>query len=280
VLGISLALGAALIWGLADFVGGLQSRRHALLAVLGISQVAAVVPLVIAVLIADDPAPSGTAIAWSMLAAGAGGVGIAAFYRGLAVGTMSIVAPISATGSIVAVLVGLADGERPGAIQVAGIVLALAGVALASREPSEGEAARHARVALGLAVVAALGLGGAFVGLERATADAGVPWAMLTARGAQLVLLLGAAAVVRPVLPRGRVAIGALLGLGLIDVTANALFAIATTEGLLSIVSVLAALYPAVTVMLARTMLHERVSRTQEAGVLVIFAGVLAISAG
>ena len=246
-----------------------------------VSQVTALVPLVIYVLISGDAAPSGTAVAWAALAGITGATGLSAFYRGLAVGTMSIVAPISATGAVVPVLVGLADGERPGVIQVAGIVLALAGVILASREPArEGAGPTNRRLALMLAVLAALGLGGAFVGLERASDAAGVPWAMLSMRTIQVGLLLAAALVLRPQLPRSGDALRVLIGLGLVDVAANTLYALSTTHGLLSIVAVLSALYPAVTVLLARTVLHERVSRSQEAGVLVILAGVVAISAG
>jgi drug/metabolite transporter (DMT)-like permease len=229
-----------------------------------------------------DPAPGAGAIAWGVSAGMAGLLGLSAFYRGLAVGTMSIVAPVAATGAVVPMLVGLvADGERPGAAQVAGIALALSGVVLASREPERaGAAARNSRAALGLAVVAALGLGLALVGLERATAAAGVPWALLIARGLEVVVLVATAVVLRPELPGGPRAWRPLVALGLFDVTANALFAVASTQGLLSIVSVLASLYPAMTVLLARTVLHERVSRSQEAGVLVLLAGVVAISAG
>jgi drug/metabolite transporter (DMT)-like permease len=247
-----------------------------------VSQLAALVPLVLATALIGDPAPSAGAIAWGLAAGMAGLLGLSAFYRGLAVGTMSIVAPIAATGAVVPVVVGLvADGERPGAAQVAGLAFALVGVVLAAREPERaGAAARSGRAALGLALVAAAGFGVTLVALERSTAAAGVPWAMLIARGLEIVVLIAAACVLRPAPPSGARAWRALVVVGLFDVSANALFAVATTQGLLSIVSVLASLYPAATVLLARTMLHERVSRTQEAGVLVILAGVVAISAG
>jgi drug/metabolite transporter (DMT)-like permease len=259
-----------------------QARRQALVAVLLVSQLAAVVPVTLAVLLSGDAAPDGTAVAWAATAGLFGTLGVAAFYRGLAVGTMSIVAPVASTGAILPVLVGLADGERPGALQLLGIACAMAGVILASRAPGEADApARaNARLALGLALVAALGIGMAFVGLERATSSAGVPWSLLVARGLQSTLLIATALIVRPRMPTDRAAWLAIVGLGLLDVTANALFAVAVGYGLLSIVSVLSSLYPAVTVLLARTLLHERVSRAQEAGVLAILAGVVAISAG
>jgi uncharacterized membrane protein len=280
VLAISLSLTAALVWGLADFMGGVQSRRNALVAVLLVSQVAAAVPVGIAVLVSGDPPPDGAAVAWAATAGVIGTLGVAAFYRGLAVGTMSIVAPVAATGAIVPVLVGLADGERPGTLQLVGIAAAMCGVVLASREPEGGKGSADARIAIGLALVAAAGLGATYVGIDRATSTAGVPWALLVSRGTQSVLLTAVALAVRPRLPRDRASWSAIVGLGLLDVTANACFAVASTQGLLSIVSVLSSLYPAATVLLARTLLHERVSRAQEAGLLAILLGVFSISAG
>jgi drug/metabolite transporter (DMT)-like permease len=217
-----------------------------------------------------------------VLAGLVGTVGIAAFYRGLAVGTMSIVAPIASTGAALPVVVGLINGERPSALQAIGIAVAIAGVMLAAREPADSERARPeaARTALGLALVAAVGIGVTFVALDRATASAGVAWTVLVQRTVEVSLLAAAALVVRPALPRGRPALLAIAAVGLLDVSAQALFSIATTQGLLSVVSVLSSLYPAVTVLLARTVLHERVSRLQEAGVVAILAGVVAISAG
>jgi drug/metabolite transporter (DMT)-like permease len=271
------------VWGLADFLGGLQSRTQALLTVLLVSQVVAVVPVAIAVLVSDHTPPDGAAIAWAGTAGVVGTLGVAAFYRGLAVGTMSIVAPVAATAAVLPVLVGLIDGERPGAVQVAGMAAAFGGVILASREPADPDRAAGGgdpRVAIGLALIAAVGLGVTYVGLERATRTAGVPWSLLVSRGVQATLLTSVALIVRPRLPSSRTAWRALIALGLLDVAANACFAVASTQGLLSVVSVLSSLYPAATVVLARTLLHEKVSRTQEAGVLVILAGVIAISAG
>jgi drug/metabolite transporter (DMT)-like permease len=238
--------------------------------------------VVIVALASGRSAPDAAAFAWAAAAGVAGTVGIAAFYRGLAVGTMSIVAPIASTGAALPVLVGLADGERPGAVQAAGIVVAIAGVMLAGREPVDADVLRPqaARAALGLALLAAVGIGVTFVALDRATAGGGVAWTLLVQRGVEVGLLAVAALLTRPALPRERVAWIAIAGLGLLDVTAQALFAVATTLGLLSIVSVLSSLYPAATVLLARTLLHERVSRLQEVGVVAILAGVVAISAG
>jgi drug/metabolite transporter (DMT)-like permease len=258
-----------------------QSRRTALLAVLLISQAVAVVPVIVAVLLTDHAPPDATAWFWSGVAGLAGTIGIGAFYRGLAVGTMSIVAPIASTGAALPVIVGLAEGERPSAVQAIGIAVAIVGVMLAGREPDDpARTSESSRAALGLALLAALGIGMTFVGLDQATETAGVAWSLLGQRALEVTLFAVAVLVTRPTLPRERTTLGALALLGVLDMSAQAMFAVATTKGLLSIVSVLSSLYPATTVLLARTVLHERVSRLQEAGVVAILAGVVAISAG
>jgi drug/metabolite transporter (DMT)-like permease len=282
VLAIALAFASSLCWGTADFMGGLQARRRALVTVLLVSQVAALA-LALAFLAASaDPLPDLGPLA---LAAGAGVAGcaaLAAFYRGLAIGTMSIVAPVSATGAVVPVLVGVASGERPGTIQVAGIALAMIGIVLAAREPvEEGAVPKPAvRASIGLALLAAAGFGTFFVLIDSATEDAGAPWALLAVRVADVLVLGTAALLLRPALASGVRDAAPLLVLGSLDFLATALFALATQEGLLSVVSVVGSLYPAVTVVLARIVLSERVARSQEVGVAITLAGVIAISAG
>jgi drug/metabolite transporter (DMT)-like permease len=233
-----------------------------------------------------DELPSWSAVGWAALAGSAGIVALGAFYRALAIGTMSVVAPISATAAAVPVLVGLAEGERPGTLQVAGMVVALAGVILASRESEPAEDAEPgagrpaSRAAVGLALVAAVGFGTFFVGVDKASATAEVPWVIVVSRSCSLVLVLVAALVARPNLPRDAGSFGALAMIGVLDLGANGLFALATTEGLLSVVAVLGSLYPAVTVVLARFVLAERVSASQQVGIGLTLAGVVAISAG
>jgi len=170
VPGLALALASSLCWGVSDFVGGLQSRRRALLKVMFVSQ--AVGLLFLGVLLAargQGPPP----LRHLLPAIGGGLAGLIAltgFYRGLSIGTMSIVAPISATGSAVPVVVGIAQGERPGAVQIVGIVAALIGIVLASREHGPGTdrpSAAAARASIGLALVAAVGFGLFFVGVRR-----------------------------------------------------------------------------------------------------------------
>src|SRR3954470_5434090 len=166
MLAAVLALASSLSWGLSDFLGGFQSRRQPLLAVMVVSQGLALLMLLVAVAAGVPTEHDAAATAWAAGSGLLGMLGLTAFYRALAIGTMSIVAPLSATGAAVPVLVGVASGERPAAIPVvgivvAGIVLAMAGAVLAGREAGEpdAEARRTGRAAVALALVAAVGFG-------------------------------------------------------------------------------------------------------------------------
>jgi drug/metabolite transporter (DMT)-like permease len=277
MLAIGLALGASLSWGLGDFLGGLKSRSLHVLAVLALSQAAGFGAVLVWLALAGDAFPGWTAVAWAA-AAGAGGcLGLAALYRGMAVGAMGIVAPISAVAAAIPFTVGVASGERPGALQVAGIALALLGVALASREPRADGGGRAAGA--GLALVAALGFGLYFVFLDRA-ADASVPYAVSTARGVSSLLAIAAALAVGVSLRPGLRHVPVLVAVGLCDVGANVLFGLASTRGFLSVVSVLSSLYPIVTVGLAAFLLHERIAPAQRLGVAGALAGAALITAG
>jgi drug/metabolite transporter (DMT)-like permease len=279
VLAIALALTSSALWGFSDFLGGLQTRRHAVLVVLLGGQACAVVVLVAVVVVAGEPLPPARAAGWSLLAGVGGAIGLGALYRSLAIGTMSIVAPVAAVGAAVPFLAGWATGERPSAVQLAGVALALAGVILAARSPA-ASTARNPPQALVLGGVAAVGLGIALLGIGRATETAGVPWALLGARGPQLALVAVAALITRPALPRNAAELLPIAAIGLVDLSANALFALATESGLLSLVSVVGSLYPAFTVLLARIVLGERVAPLQDLGIAVTLAGVVGISAG
>jgi drug/metabolite transporter (DMT)-like permease len=282
MLAAVLALASSLSWGLSDFLGGFQSRRHPLLAVMVLSQGFAFALVVVAIAAGAATEHDTAATLW---AAGSGVIGVIAltsFYRALAIGTMSIVAPLSATGAAVPVLVGLASGERPAAIQLVGIVLAMIGVMLAGREAGEPDAAarRTARASVALALLAAVGFGTFFVGIDQAEQSADVAWVLLAARGPETLLLVVVFALSRTRVPREPATLAALAAIGFFDLLANFFFVLATGRGLLSVVGVLGALYPAVTVLLARGVLGERLTRTQDAGVLVTLAGVLAMAAG
>jgi drug/metabolite transporter (DMT)-like permease len=280
MLALALALGSSLCWGLADFAGGLQARRVPLAAVMLFSQLAPLGALAVVVAVIGDPAPSFSDLAPAAAAGAAGSIALAGFYHALSIGTMSIVAPISATGAIVPVAVGVATGDRPSSLQVVGIVAAVAGVVLASREQSDDPArAESARRSVILALLAAVGFGSFFVGMD-AAASASVPWALLVARGSSVLVLLAVVLALRPPLAVGRRSLAVLAAIGVADLTANALFALASTKGLLSLVAVLGSLYPVTTVLLARFLLRERVRRVQEAGIVFALVGVALIAGG
>jgi drug/metabolite transporter (DMT)-like permease len=282
MLAAVLALASSLSWGLSDFLGGFQSRRHSLLSVLVLSQGFALVVLGAAIAAGAPIGHDAAATAWAVGSGMLGLLGLTAFYRALAIGTMSIVAPLSATGAVIPVLVGLASGERPRTLQVFGMALAMIGVVLAGREATgpAAQARRTGRTAVLLALLAAVGFGSFFAGMDRAEESGDVAWVLLAARTPEVLLLLAACAVRRPGLPLAPDAVGAIAAIGFFDLLANLLFVLATGRGLLSVVGVLGALYPAVTVLLARVVLHERLTRTQDAGVLVTLAGVVALAAG
>ena len=281
MLAVALGLSSALCWGLADFLGGLQSRSVRVLAVLLVSQAAGLIAIAVALAVAQPDLPP-VGDLWPPAAAGlAGALALSAFYRALAIGTMSIVAPISSTGAALPVIVGIATGDRPSAVQVLGIVAAVGGVVLASRELDEDRpaTAAPARASIGLALMAALGFGAFFIGMK-AGADASVPWALLAARAASVTAVLVVVVALRVPLPAAPRRLGALALVGLLDAGANGLYAAAATKGLLSVVAVLGALYPVSTVLLARAVLGERVRRIQEVGIVAALAGVALIAAG
>jgi drug/metabolite transporter (DMT)-like permease len=280
VTALALALTSSLCWGISDFVGGVQSRRMPLLVVMLITQWVGLIGLLVLLALRGTGPPEIAKLVPAALAGTAGLAALAAFYRGLAIGTMSIVAPIAATGVAVPVIVGVAGGDRPGGLQVAGLVAATIGVVLASREgDASGASAARKRLSIGLALIAALGFGSFFVGL-RISARTDVLWALLAARatGCACLLLLAARSRVR-VTGLG-VSLPLLMLAGLLDLSANATYALATRHGLLSVVAVASSLYPLATVALARLVLKERVRRVQELGIVMAVLGVILLAAG
>jgi drug/metabolite transporter (DMT)-like permease len=272
---IALALGASLTWGFADFYGPLKGRTLGALRVLVYVQLGGLV--VIALIVAvRGKGPAHLDALLAIPAAISGTLGLYAYYRGMAVGAMSIVAPIAGISAAVPVIFGIATGDRPSLWQWLGIAGALGGVFLASREPGRG-----AKVAagVGLALLAAIGFGGYFPPMHEA-GNADFWWASLFFRMTSTSVILAAVAIRRPSLSVQPIQIPILALIGIGDMLGNLLFAAASTSGLVSITSVLASLYPIVTVVLARLVLKERVARSQEAGIALTLAGVALISAG
>jgi drug/metabolite transporter (DMT)-like permease len=273
---IGLALGASLTWGVADFFGPLKGRTYGALRVLFYVQLGGLIAIA-AVVAVRGRGPADSAALLAIPAAISGTLGLYAYYRGMAVGAMSIVAPIAGISAVVPVTFGIVTGERPSSWQLLGIAAALGGVFLASREPGRGGPKIAAGV--GLALLAAVGFGGYFPAMH-AAGDADFWWASLIFRMTSTSVILATVAIRRPALGIERVQIPLLALIGIGDMLGNLLFAAASTSGLVSVTSVLASLYPIVTVILARLVLSERVARAQEAGIVLTLAGVALISAG
>jgi drug/metabolite transporter (DMT)-like permease len=273
--GAPLGLGSGLFWGTGDFLGGLSSRRLPALAVTIWSQLAGSLVL-LAVVLASGQRPTVAGVAWGALGGVCGGTALLLFYRGMAEGAMSIIAPVSACGAVVPVVAAFARGEWPGLPAVAGILVAVAGVVLVLRPTRGGKGADLPVHLLAMALGAALGFGLFFVIVDVASSvPGGTPlWAAAGVRAGSLTWLLAITVVARrPLVWPGR-RTGLVVAAGVLDTTANVLFAYASTLGNLGVVGVLGSLYPVATVLLARFVLAERLSGSQAAGVAIALTGV------
>jgi uncharacterized membrane protein len=273
-----LALCASLSWGVADFLGGVKARVLPSLTVLAASQPFGLAALGIAVAVRGTGVP-GDEVAWAALAALFGTVGLFAFYRGMAAGALTVVTPIAAVAAAIPVIWGVAvSGDHIDGLQALGFVAALGGSVAASLELR----AERTQIAAGVgwAVLAMLCFGAYYVPMHAAsTQDWLWPAFLFRCTSVTLVWSVVLARRARPTGLRGHWA--ALIAIGFLDTGGNALFAAASSShGLISVVSVLASLYPVVTVLLARILLGERVQRTQDVGVIVALAGVVLITAG
>ena len=275
MLTAALALAAAASWGVGDFLGGLKSRSLSPIAVLIVAQPIGLTLLAIWVA-ARGEGPPGSSVLWACLASVLGTTGLVAFYRGMAAGALSIVAPIAGAGAAIPVIWGLARGDHPSGLQELGFVAAFAGVILASFE-RRPQATRVAAGA-GWAVIAMLAFGAYYIPMHAAS-HGDFLWAAFVFRLTSTTLIACAWLVLRP--PRARRAdLPVLASIGVLDTGGNVFFAAASSRGLVSVVSVLASLYPVVTVLLARAVLHERVHRSQELGIALALGGIVLISAG
>ena len=282
MVAIVIALGSSLLWGCADYLGGVKSRTFPVAVVLACMYLASLVVVTSFVVAGGAGPPGANAVAAGL---GAGLFGIAAlmaFYRALSIGTMSIVAPIASTGVALPVLVGLATGDQPGLLRSIGLGAAIVGIVLASREDdSTTVEPRLQRQSILLAIVAGVGFGTYFVLAEIASRES-VSWALLLSRMAATPFVAAFAVLAlrrggRPV--RGRQLV-VLAGIGMLDLGANVLYNYATTIGELSTVAVASSLYPVITVLLAAALLGERVRGVQRTGVVVALCGVVLIAAG
>lgn len=278
-----LALLSSLLWGTADYLGGVATRRLPGPSVVGGSQLIALLALLPIVVLTGAMDTPTSYVVPGVLGGLVGTAAIGAFYQALATGTMGIVAPVAALGVVLPVAVGLAHGDAPTVPQLLGIAVAVAGVVLASGPELAGGAG--ARPLL-LAVAAAIGFGVVFVLIAQGSRGGvgAVVMTLVTMRLTSVLargVLLMASATRRGWdlgVRRGDLPLLAAVGLG--DVGANACFAVATRASLLSVVSVLGSLYPVVTVLLARRLLAERLRPVQIAGVGAALVGVVLLAAG
>jgi drug/metabolite transporter (DMT)-like permease len=275
IAGLLAAL-SSLIWGSSDFLGGLAARRLPAVAVVACSQSAGLVMmLTVALLTGGFGGPTGW-IGWALMAGLSGAAGLVVFYTALALGTMGVVSPIAALGAIVPVIGGLVSGDSPSALQFVGMALGLVGAVLASGPELRGSSSARGR-SVGLAALAGLLFGVALLGIQRgAQTDPlmtilGMRVAGVSVFAVTAIALRTTGGVRGPDLP-----LLALIGMG--DVGANLLFAVASTRGLTSVVAVLGALYPVATVLLGTIFLNERMRVVQRAGVTLALGGVVLLA--
>jgi drug/metabolite transporter (DMT)-like permease len=288
-MAIALSLVAALVYGSSDFFGGLASRRASTIGVVVCSQAMGLLVLALALLLIGGH-PRAIDFIWGAVCGIAGAIAIAALYRGLAIGTMGVVSPLSAVlGAAIPMLFGIAiHGERPTWLAYAGIAAALIAVVCVSAAGDAPDHTTHAteRRFFGFpagvpeALIAGIAFGFFFVALAQTRADAGM-YPLLAARITSIALLaLGGIAFGGGITTIGvpRATLPLVLLCGALDMTSNILYVLAAHIGMLSIVAVLTSLYPAATVGLAAIVLHERLRALQWTGVALAFGGAIAIS--
>ncbi len=281
-----LAIGSALLYGAADFTGGLTTRRAGAIPVVILSQSSGLILVALMLPLLPHASPARLDLLWGAAAGLTGGIGVALLYRALAIGTMAVVAPTTAVCAVtIPVLVAVLLGERPVPLAVAGIFLGIVSIVLVSRqsaagpEPTVPVGSGRYPAGVGTALASGVAIGFFFLALAQTNAEAGM-WPLLVARVVS-VLLFGAVAIAgrRSIRMPGRVVALAVV-CGIIDMLANALYMLAAQQGPLSIVVTLSSLYPASTVLLARIVLGERLNPWQLSGVGCALAAVVLIVSG
>lgn len=276
---VIMALIAAGLFGVADFMGGRASRVAPALVVTFLGQGAALVVLFAIAMISGVPLAPLNDWVWGGLAGIAGGAGLLAFYRAMGSGFMTVAAPISAvmTGAV-PVVVGLVQGERPGALAIAGMPIALLSVVLVSDLFGPGHR-RAPRIVVVLAFISGLVFGSLFVLLDHTSSTSGV-WPVVAMRAASVPFLALVVLGTRARVSTGRAAIWLIAFGGVFDSLANAFFLFATREGLMSVVAVIIALYPATTLALAIRLDREKVHRSQVVGLVIAVPGLVLLALG
>ncbi len=274
-MGILLALAAALLYGSSDFGGGLASRRLGSLRVAVVGSAAATVLAWATLILVGGPGPSLRAVAWGLASGLAGGAGTLVLYRGLARGQMSVVGPLSAVGAaVVPVAAGVALGERPSLLSVAGVLVALPAIVLVAASGSV-----RGKLGAGLldGLAAGLAFGILFIGLAQAGRNAGL-WPVASEQTGALLITLAVAVKTREPLRIPLRAAGLPVLAGASGMAATLAYFYATHFSMLAIAAVLVSLYPGVTVLFARTLLHERFTPAQRAGLGLCALAIAAIA--
>lgn len=275
---VILALGSAVAWGTGDYLGGLKSRTSSLWWVLLISQSTSLAILTVAVVAIGGRPPDGGFLTYAAVSGLSEAVGIAALYRGFAIGTISIVAPVAALAPAVPLVASLVLGEIPTPIQGVGLVLAIAGIVVASRQPGAGREIVNRGASIVYGLLAALGFGVFFTAMDAAS-EGGVPWALFVARSTAVAAIAAVTLLARSRPGVGWRGVPGIAGIGVLVVAGDAMYATATTLGLLAVVAVLGALHTVVTISWAWLHLHERLEWFQQLGIAASLIGVLAITA-
>ena len=295
-----LALAAAVLYGTADFLGGVASRRASVFAVLALTVPAGAVVMVVVALLGQVPAIGGllgpgglgspasvgdwSAVGWAAASGVCGAGGLVAFYAGFATAPISVVAPVAAlVSAVLPVGVAIIGGERPAATVIAGGLICLVAVVLVSAQPADHSGGRRLITpgrlrALGYGAAAGAGFGLFFIFLKNA-GQSGVLWPVAISRSAGTVVAFGIALVTRTRPPWSRGGItGIALASGAIDAAANVCYVLATRAGLFGLAVVITSLYPGMTVLLARVLLGERMRWLQRAGLLLAAVGVVLLT--
>ncbi len=279
-----MAIASSLVYGVADFLGGMGSRRAHVFTVTAWFQLTGVAFLVGYALLA--PGETRTAdLAWAAASGVAGGLGVTLLYHVLATGTVSTAAPlVSMIALTVPVIVGLVSGERPGVLPLLGIALGAIAIWLVSGDGSHGNTEHASRTgspvrALGLAVLAGVLIGGFLVLLSHVQPGSS-GWPLVAGRASATLCLWALVLIGRAPVVLARPAIAPMLGAAVMDVAGNVLYLLAVQRAPLSLTATLVSLAPATTVLLAQVVLRERLSARQRAGVALALVAVVLLSRG
>jgi uncharacterized membrane protein len=275
-----LAVLASALYGSADFLGGMASRKSAPLTVAALSQLIGIGALAVAVLVNGPAVATRADLAWGAAAGVAGAFALALFYQALSIGRMSVVAPVAAaTGDAFAVIIGLAAGERPSPVVLLGIALVLISIALVSQDNAAHASGGAARRAVVIAIASGVAIGAFYAAFRYTSVNAGL-WPLVVARAVSLPMLLVANKSTGRSLRVPRGVLGIVAACGVIDIAANVCYLDAVRTGALSVIATLASLYPAVTAALAWWILRERLQLPQYVGLAVGAVAIVMISMG